>query len=121
MTDIDVGRAAILDLGFEDYYHLGDAATYLPTIAADRRADVAREAMRQLLTEGLVELYFGKMASNDVAIVPLSHALKVLDDPRAWDGTHHPNSYCFANTDAGGAAYLRGHVKTPGRHQPNER
>ena len=31
MTRIDEGRAAILDLGSEDYYHLADAAAYLPT------------------------------------------------------------------------------------------
>src|SRR5262245_16007424 len=105
MTDIDVGRAAILDLGSEDYYFLGDAAVYLPSVAADRRSEVARDAMRQLLSEGRVRLYFGKLATNDVDPVPLGEALRAIDDPRAWDYTFHPNLYCVANTEAGDAVY----------------
>ena len=110
-----------MDLGSEDYYYLGDAAAYVPSVPAERRAGVAREAMRQLLREGLVQLYFGNLATNKVVPLPLDEALRAVDDPRAWDGTLHPNGYCFANTAAGDAVY-RGEAR-PGsaRHQPNER
>jgi hypothetical protein len=108
MSDIDVARAAILDLGCEDYYHLADAATYLPSVAAEKRLDVAREAIRQLLSEGLIELHFGQFATNSFAVVPVNEALEVINDPRAWDvEAFHPNSYCFLNTDGGDRVYYR--------------
>ncbi|HEX6814753.1 MAG TPA: hypothetical protein VF102_03685 [Gemmatimonadaceae bacterium] len=108
MTDIEVARAAILDLGSEDYYHLGDAAVYLPTIAEDRRADVAREAMRELLNEGLVRLYLGVFATKDLKVLPLEQALRVLDDASAWDAeATYPKAYCFLNTHAGDAVSRR--------------
>ena len=106
MTDIDAARRTILDLGSEDYYDLADAAAYLPSVAQDQKAAVAREAMRQLLREGLVQVYFGRMATNEVEALALEAALLVLDDPHAWDVEHfYPNAYCFANTDAGDAVY----------------
>ena len=113
MTNIEAGRAAILDLGSEDYYHLADAAAYLPTVPPDERASVARDAMRQLLREGLVELCFGDLATNNMTVLPVAEALRVVDDPHAWDVEHYyPNSYCFLNTDAGDAAYRSG-VRPP--------
>ena len=122
MTHIDAGRAAILDLGSEDYYYLAEAAAYLPTVPTDERASVAREAMRQLLCEGLVELFFGDFATNAMTVLPQAEALRAIDDPKAWDvEAFYPNSYCFLNTDAGDAVY-RGEVRPPsGRNQPNER
>ena len=106
MTDIDVGKIAILDLGSEDYYHLADAAAYLPTIAPERRAEVARVAMRELLRDGLVQLVFGEFATNAFQEVPLAEALRVIDDPGAWDvEAYHPKTYAFLNTDAGDAVY----------------
>jgi hypothetical protein len=108
MTDIDDCRRAILDLGSEDYYHLADAATYLPTIAPARRVEVAREAMRQLLREGLVGLYYGRMATNDVDAVPLIRALEVIQDSTAWNSENTETGvFCFANTDAGDVEYRR--------------
>lgn len=115
MTDIDDCRRAILDLGSEDYYHLADAAVYLPTISPARRLEVAREAMRQLLNEGLVGLYFGRMATNEVDPVPLVRALEVIEDSSAWNGEHtEPDVYCFANTDAGDDEYRRTWRPGPG-------
>ena len=109
MTEIDIARAAILDLGSEDYYHLADAAVYLPSIPADQRAAVAREAMRQLLSERLVELHFGEFAQNKFVIVPLQEALRIIDEAQAWDPeTSNPNVYCFVNTDAGDAVHYGG-------------
>lgn len=122
MTHIDAARAAILDLGSEDYYHLADAAVYLPTVPPDERASVAREAMRQLLVEGLVEVSFGHFATNAMSVLPMAEALRVIDDPRAWDPeAFHPNSHCFANTDAGDAVYRGEAVPASVRNQPNER
>ena len=122
MTDIDAARRAILDLGSEDYYHLADAAVYLPSVAPEQRGVAAREAMRQLLREGLVQIYFGRMASNDVTAVPLEAALREIEDPHAWDAEHYyPDGYCFANTDAGDAVY-RGEARHgSGQDRPNER
>ena len=122
MLDLDAGRAAILDLGSEDYYHLADAAVYLPTVPLEERRGVARAAMRQLLGEGLVQLFFGDLARNVVTAVPVDEALVVIEDPQAWDPEHYyPNSYCFLNTDAGDAVYY-GHAPTnPGPHRPNDR
>ena len=106
MTDIEVGKNAILDLGSEDYYHLAEAATYLPTIAPERRAEVARAAMRDLLRDGLVQLVFGEFATNAFLVVPLAEALRVMNDPRAWDvAAYYPKTYAFLNTDAGDAVY----------------
>jgi hypothetical protein len=108
MTDIDDCRKAILDLGSEDYYHLADAGTYLPTISPGRRVEVAREAMRQLLREGLVRLYFGRMATNAVDPVSLIKALEVIEDSTAWNSEHTgAEVYCFANTDAEDDEYRR--------------
>ncbi len=47
MDYIEVARRAILDLGSEDYYHLADAAAYLPSVPVQLRRAVAREAMFQ--------------------------------------------------------------------------
>lgn len=106
MTDIDVGKIAILDLGSEDYYHLADAAAYLPTVAPERRVEVARAAMRELLREGLVQLVLGEFATSEFRVVPLAEALRVVDDARAWDvEAYHPTIYAFLNTEAGDAVY----------------
>ena len=122
MTHIEAGRAAILDLGSEDYYHLADAAVYLPTVPPEERAPVAHAAMRQLLQEGLVELFFGHFATNAMSALPLTEALRVIDDPKAWDPeAFHPNSYCFSNTDAGDAVYRAKATPPSSRNQPNER
>ena len=112
MTTIREGRSAILDLGSEDYYHLADAAAYLPGVPAEQRRTVAREALRQLLTEGLVELYFGRMATNEMAVLPMDEALRVIEDPDAWDvERYHPEAYCFLNTAAGDAVYRSGAIR----------
>jgi hypothetical protein len=108
MTDIDDCRRAILDLGSEDYYHLADAATYLPNISPARRVELAREAMRQLLHEGLVQIYFGRLATNEVDSVPLMKALVVIQDSTAWNAEYpEAGTYSFANTDAGDDEYRR--------------
>ena len=110
MDYIASARAAILDLGSEDYYHLGDAAAYLPTVPADQRESAAREAMLQLVEEGLVDLFFGRMATNDVVRVPLDQVPALLNNPRSWDPEADLNhqSYCFLNTDRGDAVYRSG-------------
>jgi hypothetical protein len=51
MDYIAAARHAIPDLGSEDYYHLADATAYLPTVPAEHRHTVAREAMLQLVEQ----------------------------------------------------------------------
>ena len=107
MNEIAVARHAILDLGSEDYYHLGDAAAYLSTVPEDRRRDVAKDALLALIQEGYVQLYFGRMATNDVAPVRLQDVVRVLDDAGAWE-LHGNEVYCFANTPQGDELYMSG-------------
>jgi hypothetical protein len=64
MDYVAIARHAILDLGSEDYYHLADAAAYLPSVPAHQRHAVAREALLQLVDEGLVQLFFGRLATK---------------------------------------------------------
>jgi hypothetical protein len=103
MDYLAIARHAILDLGSEDYYHLADAAAYLPTVPEQLRKPVAREAMLQLVDEGLVELFHGQLATNDMSPVPRDRVLAVLDDPSAWAGERDSDgrAYGFANTDRG--------------------
>jgi hypothetical protein len=53
MDYIAAARHAIPDLGSEDYYHLADGTAYLPTVPAEHRHTVAREAMLQLVEQGV--------------------------------------------------------------------
>jgi hypothetical protein len=110
MDHIDVARRAILDLGSEDYYHLGDAETYLPSVPLAQRHAVAREALSQLIQEGLVQLFFGRMATNDVAPVARDRVAAILDDPNAWEpeADLDHQSFCFTNTPLGDSVYQRG-------------
>ena len=103
-------RHVILELGSEDYYHLADAAAYLPMVPADQRHAAAREAMLQLVEEGLVGIYYGRHANNDVTAVTADRAREVLNNPRAWDPESDVNglSHCFLNTDRGDAVYFSG-------------
>ena len=105
-------RYAILALGAEDLWHLGNADTYLPTIPPELRHTTAHQALLELIAEGLVELRFGRMATNSVTTVPLERVATILQDPDAWDPTKDVGhqGYCFINTEAGDEAYRSGRV-----------
>jgi hypothetical protein len=109
MTHIDLARHAILDLGSEDYYHLGDAAANLASLPADQRREIARQAMLQLVEEGKVQLFFGRMATNEVKSLNPKQALIAVNDPTSWN-LHGSDVYCFANTSDGDAAYQSGNT-----------
>jgi hypothetical protein len=113
MDHLTTARQVILEFGSEDYYHLADAAAYLDSVPADERQALAREAMLQLLEEGLVQLFFGRLATNDVTPVPLEAARAILNTPGAWDPEQDVNhqSYAFANTDRGDAVYRSGSTR----------
>jgi hypothetical protein len=115
MDHIAAARHAILDLGSEDYYHLADAAAYLPTVPEAERHAVAREAMLQLVEEGLVAIYFGTHALNEVTRVAEDQVSRVLNNPRSWDPLADVNgrSYSFANTDRGDAVYFNAQPRKP--------
>ena len=91
---IAAARHAILDLGSEDYYHLADATAYLPTVPAEHRHTVAREAMLQLVEQGFVELFFGELATNDMTPVPPAQVRAVLNNPSAWTGETTVSGLC---------------------------
>jgi hypothetical protein len=110
MDDVAAARHAILDLGSEDYYHLADAAVYLPTVPAEHRHAAAREAMSQLVEEGFVQLFFGRLATNEMSPVPQDQVPAVLNDSSAWTGETDASgrAYAFLNTDRGDKLYQGG-------------
>jgi hypothetical protein len=111
MDHIATARQAILELGSEDYWHLCDAAVYLPSVPVEQRQAVAREALLQLVTEGLVEIAYGHFATNAVKTVPREEVAAVLNNPDAWRSLDlGDQSYVFVNTDRGDEAY-RGRAK----------
>jgi len=107
MDHIETARNSILELGAEDYWHLADAAVYLPTVPEPIRQAIARDAMVQLLEEGLVELFYGQFATNEMTLVPRELAREVLNDPSAWIGEKDAKGhiYAFINTDRGDALH----------------
>ncbi len=108
MDYVAIARHAILDLGSEDYYHLADAAAYLPALPKEQRLAAARDAMLQLVAEGLVEIAFGRLATNEVSPVPMARVAAVLHSRDAWnpEADVDNQSYVFTNTDRGNAMYF---------------
>jgi len=115
MDHIATARQAILDLGSEDYYHIADAAAYLPAVQPEERRDVARQALLELLEEGLIQVFFGRFATNEMSAVPTDQVPAILNNPAAWDPAADVDDqcYCFANTDRGDTAYHSGHAGRP--------
>jgi hypothetical protein len=103
-------QRTILDLAVEDYTGLWELVWRVRTVSPSRSEDEARsEAMRttrQLIEEGLLDLYSGISFTGEQERLDSSDARAVLDNVENWaaaeSGAPH---YRIAATIAGEAAY----------------
>jgi hypothetical protein len=110
VTDPDLltrARDALLDSAGEDDYGIWEmlaaVRSALPDVDEDERRRLAREALADLESRGLVELVRGRaLHGGPVEPVPLSE----LDAPEAWEPAGDEPSYLSVRiTPAGEDAY----------------
>jgi hypothetical protein len=103
----------ILEMGSEDYYGLYDAPVYLPDTPREQAITTARDVIRSLVREGLVDICIGTWRANDFTPVPADRLDAILDDPSSWEATGGIDSpvYVFANTPLGDSVYERGETQ----------
>jgi hypothetical protein len=113
MIPRDKVRMEALSLATEDYFGLYELIWGLnarfPDASIDEKLNAAQAALAELLSQGLVEVYFARSSPSEYIPLDPKRAPTLIADPDSWrspsqvlDGTF----YAFCATPAGERAYF---------------